>query len=225
MGEKQPEFIFDSVLFKEKDRNRELMIKYKYNRITEDELNQLHNGLSKLIYKIIHSNNIYIDTEEIYQEVWLKIAKSKHTWNETKGTFVSTWVSLVCQSVCNTLRKSLLKRRSCFCLYEDLKGEEIGVSSEDFITNKGLIEEETVFGVFIKKEEWEKFISKLDEKEKEIVLLSINTTPDDVRKICGKNVCANRITKKFLMKKLNLRTKVLDEYLEAIKLKMNKDVE
>ena len=37
MGEKTTRVYFDSVLFKEKDRNRELMIKYKYNRT---ELNQ-----------------------------------------------------------------------------------------------------------------------------------------------------------------------------------------
>ena len=37
-------------------RNRELMIKYKYEKITDKELNELHKNLEKLIYQIIHKN-------------------------------------------------------------------------------------------------------------------------------------------------------------------------
>lgn len=104
-----------------RDPNRALMIKFKYGTITESEFQTFHENIKKLIYKAMHSRMVVMDWDDIYQEVWQKIIRSKHTWNESKGTYVSTWVTIVTFSVLSTLRQNAIKHNSRFCLYEDLK--------------------------------------------------------------------------------------------------------
>lgn len=120
------------VCFHINDPNRALMIKFKYDAITESEFETFHNNIKKLIYKAMHSNMVVMDWDDIYQEIWKKILRSKHTWKENKGTYVSTWITIVANSVLNTLRQNVIKHRSRFCLYEDLRAnvEEANSTSD-----------------------------------------------------------------------------------------------
>jgi DNA-directed RNA polymerase specialized sigma24 family protein len=68
----------------------------------------------------MHSNNVMMDWDDVYQEIWKKIIRCRHTWNESKGTMVSTWITIVANSVINTLRQSVNKYRSRYCLYDDI---------------------------------------------------------------------------------------------------------
>ena len=117
------------VCFHINDPNRALMIKFKYGTITESEFEVFHNNVKKLIYKAMHSNTVMMDWDDIYQEIWKKILRSKHTWKENKGTYVSTWITIVANSVLNTLRQNVIKHRSRFCLYEDLRANAEEASS------------------------------------------------------------------------------------------------
>lgn len=103
-----------------KDRNRELMIKFKYNNITDREGYEFHDAIKKIIYKVMHTNNVMMDWDDVYQEIWKKITHCRHTWKEWKGTMVSTWITIVANSVINTLRQKVNKHNSRFCLYDDL---------------------------------------------------------------------------------------------------------
>ena len=102
------------------DVNRQLMIKFKYNDMTEGEEKEFHEAIKKIIYKVMHKNGVMMDWEDVYQEIWKKIVKSKHTWQEWKGTMVSTWITIVANSVINTLHQSVNRYNSRFCLYDDL---------------------------------------------------------------------------------------------------------
>ena len=124
------------------DPNRALMIKFKYDTITDAEFEQFHNAVKKLIYKAMHSNQVMMEWDDIYQEIWQKIIRSKHTWKENKGTFVSTWITIVAHSVLNTLRQGVIKRNTHICLYDDLKaspdsGESTSEMAEVVLFHKG----------------------------------------------------------------------------------------
>lgn len=103
-----------------KDINRSLMIKFKYNNITDKEGYEFHDAIKKIIYRVMHTNNILMDWDDVYQEIWKKIVCCRHTWKEWKGTMVSTWITIVANSVINTLRQKVNKHNARFCLYDDL---------------------------------------------------------------------------------------------------------
>lgn len=219
MKQEQVEMTFDDKLFKERDRNRELMIKYKYDRISHSELNQLEASLSKLIYKIIHRNNIYLETKDIYQEVWLKIAKSKNTWNEAIGTHVSTWIGLVCQSVCNTLRHRFVRHIDRITSYDGMILEDSGRSAEDFISGINFLEDSTALDKVISGDIWKKFILSLDPMEKSIIDIIASTTVADLEKVNGKGCCTSKITKVYLRRVLDLSECQLNKFLKSLKKK------
>lgn len=102
------------------DPNRKYMIKFKYGNLTPMQENKFHNDIKKLIYRVMHNNNVMMDWDDVYQEIWKKIIKSRHTWNQSKGTMVSTWITIVANSVINTLRQNVNRHNSRYCLYEDL---------------------------------------------------------------------------------------------------------
>ena len=103
------------------DINRKLMIKFKYGDITPVEEHEFHEAMKKMIFKAMHKNNVMMDWDDVYQEIWKKIVKSRHTWKEWKGTMVSTWITIVANSVINTLRQNVKKYNSRFCLYDDIQ--------------------------------------------------------------------------------------------------------
>ncbi len=157
------------------DINRKLMIKFKYGNLTRAEEKEFHEAIKKIIYKVMHKNNIMMDWEDLYQEIWKKIIKSKHTWKESKGTMVSTWITIVANSVINTLHQSVNRYNSRFCLYDDIlpasDGQDDGANKQekcDFIVFD--MDEESMADSDLKKtmwkEQYEEFMGTLDEAEK-----------------------------------------------------------
>ena len=156
------------------DINRKLMIKFKYGNMTCDEENQFHEAIKKIIYKVMHKNNVMMDWNDVYQEIWKKIIKSKHTWKEWKGTMVSTWITIVANSVINTLRQTVNRYNSRFCLYDDLvpqTSSEDDESSSDqkadalaFATDDERMQDDGVKRMMW-KEQFDEFMSKLDSAE------------------------------------------------------------
>lgn len=154
------------------DPNRKLMIKFKYGNMTIEEENQFHENIKKLVFNVMHKNNIMMEWDDIYQEIWKKIIKSKHTWNENKGTMVSTWITIVANSVINTLRLIVNKYHSNCCLYDDIfkgmpeneqdsgndKADLVQGQNENVLLNK---EEELNFW----KEKYSEFLDELDTKQ------------------------------------------------------------
>lgn len=162
---------------KANDPNRILMIKFKYGISTPQEENELHENIKNLLYKVIHKNNIYMNFCDVYQEIWKKIIRSKHTWNELKGTRVSTWIVVVANSVINTLRQELIKYNSRYCLYNDLNAgkesdEENNEIGSSLALEYGALEEQ-VDNSFMKKiefkENFQSFYRELNDNEKKVV--------------------------------------------------------
>ena len=104
------------------DRNRKLMIKFKYGCLSGVEETQFHEDMRKLIYKAMHRGAVQMDWDDLYQEIWRKIVKSRHSWNESNGTMVSTWITIVAMSVMNTMRKRVNAYHSRYIPYEDVVG-------------------------------------------------------------------------------------------------------
>lgn len=103
------------------DRNRRLMLKFKYGTITDSELDEFHELVKNIIYKAMHRNPTMVSFEDLYHDIWLKIVRFRGTWNQNKNTFVSTWITIVANSVINTARKKYNRRNATEWLYEDIR--------------------------------------------------------------------------------------------------------
>ena len=102
------------------DRNRELMLKFRFGTITAEELDEFHDAVKNIIYKTMHRNPVMMNFEDVYHEIWWKICRFRHTWNPGKDTMVSTWITIVAESVINSIRKRLTRRMRHEALYEDI---------------------------------------------------------------------------------------------------------
>lgn len=155
------------------DKNRKLMIKFKYGTLTDAEANHFHESLKKLIYKVMHTNNVMMDWEDVYQEIWRKIVKCRHTWNENHGTMVSTWITIVATSVINTMKKNIGKYRSRYVLYDDLVTDEDSGNSNDacdiVASQDDFMETEPVVNRMMRDEQYVEFISMLSDAEKYLI--------------------------------------------------------
>lgn len=121
-----------------KDRNIELMTKYKYDEITDEELNEFYCNIEKLIYKIIKNNYVTESFGDICNEIWKRIAKYRNNWDETKGVCVSTWVGKVAINVIQTFRKRSMTYRARNVSLDGMVafgkgGEEIPLDVENLI--------------------------------------------------------------------------------------------
>lgn len=202
------------------DKNRVLMIKYKYDTITPDELNELHNRIEKLIYKVIRKNYLMMDIRDIYQEVWKKICKCKNTWNEDKGTMVSTWIVIVAQSVINSLRQSKNKYDSRYMCYDDLPDFEDGETAGE---DRAVRSNPTIRDGFYRKEDSKlrirEFMSELSDNEKRIIDIIMSTGYDELNKNNESKYCKNKITRKFIREKIDLPEKELKDVFEELQRK------
>ena len=176
------------------DPNRELMIKFKYGNLTTQEQNQFHQNIKKLVYKVMHSNNIMMEWDDIYQEIGKKIIKFRHTWNENKGTMVSTWITIVANSVINTLRLNVNKYNSYCCLYDDIftgmpeNEQDSGNDKADLIQNQNeniLLNKEQELNFW--KEKYKEFLEELDSREL-IVMKAIQQKQDKFIRTFQRNV-------------------------------------
>lgn len=177
------------------DINRKLMIKFKYGNLSESEAKDFYEKMKKMIYKVMHTNNVMMDWDDVYQEIWKKIIKAKHTWKEWKGTMVSTWITIVANSVINTLRQNVNRYNSRFCLYDDMlapseDGDDYdGKSNCDFVAFVN--EEEHLNDDGMKKmiwrEQFEEFRNKLDPAEK-LVFDIIMQMQEDILDACDKKI-------------------------------------
>jgi len=192
-----------------KDPNRELMIKFKYNTATDEDTMMLHENVKKLIYKVMHSNCVRMEFEDVYQEVWKKIVKSKHSWNENMGTKVSTWIVCVANSVVNSLRTDVNKYNSRYCLYNDINyNNEEDLDLVDYNNNKRLYEESyidnSMLNIILFSDDYKMFINTLNPDEKTIldIMLKINKTSTGTK---TKRVSYNKICQTLDMKNSKLK--------------------
>lgn len=95
----------------------ERMCKFKYDELGQTELNEFYNDVQLLIWKLIHTNYCPLNKMDLHQDIWQHITKVKHTWDETRGTKVSTWLFHVITSKIKTLRKYSTRRNNI--IYEN----------------------------------------------------------------------------------------------------------
>lgn len=134
-----------------RDKNRALMLKFKFGTITRKELDDLHDAVKNIIYKAMHRNPVLMNFEDVYHEIWRKICRFRHTWNPAKDTMVSTWITIVAESVINSLRKKGTRRMCHEVLYEDIQPgvetDETGnPTGADYLSYAMLVERNDLFG-------------------------------------------------------------------------------
>lgn len=160
---------------KTKDPNRKLMIKFKYGNLNSKQEFEFHQSIKKMIYKVMHSNNVIMDWQDVYQQIWKKIIKSKHTWNESKGTMVSTWITIVANSVINTLRQVVNRYKTRNLLYEDIYSSaqeegDISSSQQKYDLLSYIQDQNITMNVDLQRSLWkqmyDQFYNSLDEKQK-----------------------------------------------------------
>ena len=150
-------------------------------------------------------------------EIWRRIAKYKHKFDETKNVCVTSWVGKVSINVIQTLRKKSMLYRSRNVSIEGMvqsgkNGEEIEVNMEKIIAdnhdNTGQIRKlfyENILDCFEDFNETEKQIVKLFlESESE------NLVIENEKRIYKRNYASIS----FIKKKLNITQK---EYQKCIK--------
>lgn len=197
------------------DPNRILMIKFKYSISTAEEETKLYENIKNLIFKAMHKNNVMMPFEDVCQEIWKKIIKSKHTWDELKGTRVSTWIVVVANSVINTLRKEITKYNSRYCLYEDLNSEKSGEETDDIESSVALknhlMDED--YDVPVYENNFTNFYKELTPKEKRLVDMAFQISD----KNAAKNYNHGKISILSLRKKLGIDQDVYDKIISGMK--------
>lgn len=216
----------DPIVIACNDNNRELMIKYKYDKITPDELNELHNRIERLIYKVIRKNYLMMDIRDIYQEIWRRIIRSKHTWNEHKGTMVSTWIVVVAQSVINTLRSKKNRYLSRCMRYEDLPDfTEGSISGEDRAVFFNPDLRDDFYRMEDSKMRIKDFLAGLSKSEREIVDIILTSGYDELNKNNTSRYMKSKITKKFIGEKSGLADGELRLILDELQKKFRSQFE
>lgn len=197
------------------DPNRILMIKFKYSISTAEEETKLYENIKNLIFKAMHKNNVMMPFEDVCQEIWKKIIKSKHTWDELKGTRVSTWIVVVANSVINTLRKEITKYNSRYCLYEDLNSEKSGEETDDIESSVALknhlMDED--YDVPVYENNFTNFYKELTPKEKRLVDIAFQISD----KNAAKKYNHGKISILSLRKKLGIDQDVYDKIISGMK--------
>lgn len=217
----QMQFDFSQKVIVKNDPNRELMIKFKYDIITDDELQQLRKQLHKLIYDIIRKNYVKMDSRDVYQQIWKKIIKSKHSWNQDIGTKVSTWIVWVCLSVINGLRLKSKKYSDRYFLYEDLNTQEqSGESYENILYGSQMIDQKPLQSMYF-NEQFNEFINGLNDIEKDIINMVLNVDKEQLNKQFPSKYQKKKITKGFIKQRLNLKQKQFYEIMSELKKKFH----
>lgn len=216
----QMEFNFEQEKSQKKidDPNRQLMIKYKYNKISDEQLNELHDKIKKLLYDLIHKNFVKVNTKDVYQQIWKKIAKAKHSWNENAGTRVSTWIVCVCMSVINGLRMKQKKIDDRYILYDDLQEREEGDSlpGQQIAQKYGLMEEKPLQSICF-SEEFKKFMDTLNDNERDIINLVLYSDVNDLNKGNELKYQKKKITKAYIREKLGMKQKKFFDIMQGLK--------
>lgn len=206
----------------EDDPNRQLFIKYKYNKITESQLKQLHDQLQKLIHDVIRKNYIIMDQKDVYQQIWKKIAKAKHSWNEDAGTKVSTWIVIVCISVINGLRLKVKKNRQRYVLYNDLnpqiQQDDNNQRGQTMALKYGMLEQKPLQNLCF-SQQMSNFLEQLTEQEKNIVDIILNVDLKDLNKNGNDKYVKKQITKSYIQQKIGVKGKQFVEIFEGLKQK------
>lgn len=196
------------------DPNRILMIKFKYNISTNAEETKLYENIKNLIYKAMHKNSVMMPFEDVCQEIWKKIIKSKHTWDELKGTKVSTWIVIVANSVINTLRKEIARYNSRYCLYEDLNSEKDD-ENDDIESSVALknhvIGDESETPAY--ENNFKNFYDELTVKEKKIVDMAFKMSDRNA----ARNYNHGKISLLSLRRKLGVDQETYDKIISGMR--------
>lgn len=204
------------------DPNRQYMIKYKYDTITPEQLQIFHNQIEKLIYDTIRKNYVQLEIKDVYQEIWKKIAKAKHSWKQDMGTRVSTWIVLVCLSVINGLRAKAKKHQDRYVLYNDLNVNEEDNDKIDkgqtIAIKYGLTDDKNLRNMYF-SEDFKYFLESLNEKEKKVVDLVLNVNPEQLNENGNVKYKKKRITKTFLRSKIDIKPKEFQVLMNGLKTK------
>lgn len=220
----QMQFDFSQRIVVLDDPNRQLMIKFKYDKISDEQLQLLRKQLHKLIFDIIRKNYVKMDCRDVYQQIWRKIIKSKHSWNQNIGTKVSTWIVWVCLSVINGLRLKQKKYADRYSLYQDLVQQEQGVDKYEYILfNSGLVDQKPLQKMCF-SEQFTEFISGLNDVEKDIINMVLQTEVDQMNKQENNRYKKKKITKGYIKNKLNLKQKQFYRIMEELKKKFHQKI-
>ena len=201
------------------ENNRQLMIKYKYDTITDFELNCFYKNIEKLIFKIIKKNYVTENFNDVCNEIWKRIAKYKHKWDENNGTCVSTWISKVALNVINTIRKKNMTYSSRNVSYDGMfVYDKHGQANE--VDVEALVEMDKDNSGEERKNFYDNMLgcfNNLNEIERMIVELCLNGDSNSLI-LDGESRIYKRkyASATFIKKKLNLTTNQYKKYMKSI---------
>lgn len=205
-----------SPLWKE---NHDLMIKYKYDTITDRELNVLYKNLEKFIYKIVRKNYVNENFQDVCNEIWRRIAKYKHKWDENKGVCVTTWVGKVAFNVIQTIRKNTISYKTHHLSYDGVFAYGKGGEAKE-IDMEQIISENKDYSGERRMEFYEGMKScfnEFNEMEKKIVSLCLDSDPETLVLENEERTYNRRYASaSFIKKKLNLTTNQYKKYMKSI---------
>lgn len=193
---------------------RNLMVKFKNDEITNEELEDFRQRIDKLLWKTIHSKYCTDLKEDVYQEVWRKLTVAKVYWREDVNVYVSTWLWRVAISAIGDLRYKTVKRKGEISL-SDLETDD---ESSSTILERIIQENKQSNAMMKNLEKVYEFVDSLAGVDRCIVDLIINPG-EKVLAVANVNKkhSRSRLTKDEIMKFVGLEYDEFCERLDALR--------
>ena len=99
-----------SMQLKSSDHLMEKMVKFKYDDISQMELNEFYDEVKLLIWRAIHECYCPMNKLDMQHDLWCHITKVKHKWDEKRSNNVSTWLYRVISNRIKEMQKYTSRR-------------------------------------------------------------------------------------------------------------------
>lgn len=100
------------------------MYKWKYDSITDAELNVLYIGIKDIIWHHINPTCCRTPREDMFQSIWAHLGFAKKQWNELSSNKVSTWMWLVVQNYIKNIKYYEVRERNHMVSFSEYVNDE-----------------------------------------------------------------------------------------------------
>lgn len=190
------------------------MLKFKYDQISDTEMKEFKDKIDGMFWKLVankwHPNEI----EDVLQEIWMRLYRKKHLWDESKPVKVSTWMHKVAESVQINMGH---KKRTRYDRMEKIRNMNVLHTEIEDMNNR-------------RRNAMEKILADRTDKEKELIEILMNPSSDVLAKFGkkpGRFLSRSEIAAHFDMTTNSLQCWIRElriifgEYLDESKLRLH----
>lgn len=109
------------------------MYKWKYDQITDVELNMLYAGIKDILWHHINPTCCHTPRMDMFQSLWLHLGTAKAHWNENACNKVTSWMWLVVQNFVKNVKYYEVRERNLMTNFSEF-GD--GIEDQDNVMNR-----------------------------------------------------------------------------------------